>query len=227
MDLATPMPRPTDFAAALGRWACARSPSRRMLFSSLSRTLAVAAAAVLILLVGLGGGQAAAHTGLETSAPADDEVLTSLPEAVSLTFTEEVRAQFSQVVVTGPDGQSINAGPATIEGPVVRQPVSGDAVGEHVVAYRVVSGDGHPVSGQLTFTLTGARTATATETAESSQSGSPASRSDAAAPSPAAGDSDSGWTSGWGAALAVAVALTAMVLLAVRSRRQSPRRRSQ
>lgn len=199
------------------------------MFSAPSRAITVVVAAALIALVGLGGGEAAAHTGLEASTPADGEVLTSAPEAITLTFTEPVQPQFSQVAVTGPGGQTINSGPATIDGPVVRQPVIVDADGGHVVAYRVVSGDGHPVSGQLTFTVNGAGAATATgtgpETAEPRESGSPAPGPSSAAPSPAAADGDSEWTSGWGPPLVVAVALTAMVLMVLLRRRL--RRRSQ
>lgn len=112
----------------------------------------VVATVAFISLIGL-AGQAHAHTGLETSSPADGEVLTEAPEAITLTFSGAIAEEFVQLAVTGPDGQSINSAPATVEGSLVRQPVTAQANGAYVVAYRVVSSDGHPVSGQLTFSL--------------------------------------------------------------------------
>ena len=120
------------------------------------RTLVLAAATALAsLLLVLSGGPAAAHTGLESSTPADGETLTAAPDAVTLTFATAVSSEFAQVAVTGPDGESVTAGDLTIDGAVVSQPIAAEGDGGYVVAYRVVSDDGHPVSGQLAFTLTG------------------------------------------------------------------------
>ena len=122
--------------------------------TSLLRAVPVVAVA-LIGAVLLGAGPAAAHTELATSVPTAGEVLAAAPEEVTLTFTGEIQPGFVQVAVTGAGGASLNAGPATVEGPLVRQPVRAGADGSYVVAYRVVSVDGHPITGQLTFTLTG------------------------------------------------------------------------
>lgn len=59
----------------------------------LLRVLAVAATAIVLAVTG--GGPAAAHSGLETSAPADGEALTAAPEAVTLSFTEAVQEPFT------------------------------------------------------------------------------------------------------------------------------------
>jgi len=127
---------------------------RTSMINRLLRAAAVAAAAS-IALVGLGGGEAAAHTDLESSAPSDGEVLAVAPQAITLTFTEAVQPQFVQVAVTEPGGQSVNSGAAVVDGRMVRQQVSVSANGAYVVAYRVVSSDGHPVSDQVGFTYTG------------------------------------------------------------------------
>lgn len=183
------------------------------------RALAVAAVAAGLLLAG--GGPVAAHTGLQTSTPANGEALTQAPQAISLTFTEAVRPQFSQVAVTGPDGAPVTTGAAAFDGPVIRQPVSIDADGAYVVAYRVIGDDGHPVSGQVTFTVTLPDTGTSTEAApgtEPAASSAPAPRADTAAASPAADDQGGPW---WWPTLAAAAILAAGAAALVRRRRST------
>jgi copper resistance protein C len=109
----------------------------------------------LLVVVGLSGDPAVAHTRLETSAPADGEVVTMTPEAVTLTFAEAVQAQFAHVAVTGPDGGSVDRGVVAVDGREVRQQVRIDTAGPHVIAYRMVAADGHPIGGQVSFTYTG------------------------------------------------------------------------
>ncbi|GGD08212.1 copper resistance CopC family protein [Nocardioides daphniae] len=114
--------------------------------------VAVVAAAATVLL---GAAPALAHAGLTGSSPEDGTSLTELPTEVVLTFSEEVRTP-ATVVVTGPDGAGLQSGEATVEGDEVRQPVErGRAAGEHTIAYRVISSDGHPITGQVRFTLEG------------------------------------------------------------------------
>ena len=167
------------------------------MFTSVPRNLVlVAATALASLLLVLSGGPAAAHTGLQSSTPADGETLTAAPDAISLTFSSAIASEFAQVAVTGPDGESVTSGEAAIDGAVVSQPVSTSGDGAYVVAYRVVSDDGHPVSGQLTFTLTGSGgAATETAPAQPTLATTPAPSPDtASAVSPAVdSDADSSW----------------------------------
>jgi hypothetical protein len=82
---------------------------------------------------------------------------------------------------------------------VVRQPVSPDADGSYVVAYRVVSDDGHPVSGDLSFTVTGTGAApAATQTTSPTEASTPAPSTPAPAAASPAADSDTSEGSGWG-----------------------------
>ncbi|MGY1644480.1 copper resistance protein CopC [Geodermatophilus sp. SYSU D00703] len=148
----------------------------------LLRAVALTVAVTCIAVVSA-GGRAAAHTALQASAPAAGAVLAQAPEVVLLTFSEAVHPQSVQVAVTGPDGRSITSAPATVDGPVVRQPVRVSADGPHVVAYRVVSGDGHPVTGRLGFAYDAG---SVPRTAESSPTGPPRSTWEA----PAARDDD-------------------------------------
>lgn len=185
----------------------------------------VAATALASLLLVPSGGTALAHTGLQSSTPADGETWIVAPDAVTLTFGTAIASEFAQVAVTGPDGESVTSGEVAIDGSVVTQPVSTSGDGAYVVAYRVVSEDGHPVSGQLTFSLTGTDGGAATEStpSESTLTNTPPPTPDAeTAVSPAADsatDDDAGSSSGlWALLAAVAVVLVAGTWLALRRR---------
>lgn len=141
------------------------------------RTCSALLAALLATLL-LTPGVAFAHAGLSDSSPANKEVVDALPAQISLEFSEEV-SEPSFVVVTGPDGRTHESGKPTIEGNVATQdikaPASGTASGEWTVGYRVVSADGHPITGHVQFRVA----------AGSTPSGSPdASASSSATPSP-------------------------------------------
>lgn len=116
-------------------------------------------AAALALLCGLalliGAGSASAHTRLLGSDPADGSSLDAAPARVSLEFTEAMQPDFSTVTVIGPDGAAYQSGAVTAEGGVVSVAVAplGPA-GRYEIGYRVISEDGHPVTGSVAFTLT-------------------------------------------------------------------------
>lgn len=117
------------------------------------RVAVVVLAGVLALL--LGPAPAWAHTELRSSTPADGASVAQPPSQVELTFSEEVPAAGATVTVTGPDRVDRAAGPATGDGGTLTVPLRplGPA-GAYTVGYRVVSDDGHPVAGTVTFTLT-------------------------------------------------------------------------
>jgi methionine-rich copper-binding protein CopC len=118
-------------------------------------------AGVLLLLtsvavpfaVATGAAPAAAHNSLKSSTPADGEQLTTAPTEVTLTFMQSADPRFVKVAVRGPGGASATAGGPTVTGTVVHQPLGPLTSGKYTVEYRVVSQDGHPVSGALSFTL--------------------------------------------------------------------------
>jgi copper resistance protein C len=111
-----------------------------------------------------GATPAAAHNTLVSANPADGARLSSGPPQVTLTFDQPVQRGFSTLTVTGPDGNRWEAGEPAVSGNEVTAPVRplGPA-GDYVVGYRIVSADGHPVSGSLRFTLTAAGTGTPAE----------------------------------------------------------------
>lgn len=151
-------------------------------------------AAALTVLCGLillfGAGQAVAHTRLSSSDPADGTSLAAAPERVLLTFNEAVQSGFSTITVVGPDGATWQTGDVAVDGPTVSvglHPLG--PAGRYEIGYRVVSDDGHPVTGNLSFTLTdpgpgaAATTAAPPPAADPAPTGPPAAlRSEGGAP---------------------------------------------
>ncbi len=132
----------------------------------------------------LGAGPAAAHARLERTDPADGASLGAGPGVVRLVFDEAVQDALATVVVTGPGGDVVAGAPEIVDG-TVDQPVAAEEAGDYRVAYRVVSADGHPVSGELSFTVTAAPAAPGGSSAPSAGSGT-TSAPPASSPSPAA-----------------------------------------
>jgi methionine-rich copper-binding protein CopC len=149
---------------------------------------------------------AAAHTELLGTSPAQAAVVTSPIEEVTLTFSGPVLPGGSSVIVSGPDGQDHSTGELTVLDFVVHQPVTSLASGSYRVAWTVIAGDGHPMTGEFTFQL-----ALPPET-----DGGPTTAADAdlAADS---GGSGSGW---WWLAAAIGLAVVGVgVLLGLRAAR--------
>ncbi len=140
------------------------------------RAGAVTLLAGLALL--LGAAPAFAHTRLQSSDPADGASLDTAPAHVSLTFNEQMTPGFSTITVVGPDGAHYETGDVGAEGGTVSialRPLG--PAGRYAIGYRVVSADGHPVTGEVSFTLTTPGPATTTP--------APASSAAAASPAPA------------------------------------------
>jgi copper resistance protein C len=96
---------------------------------------------------------ALAHTSLVGSDPAEGATVTAAPEVITLTFTDPMEAEFSTVTITGPDGTDA-AGNLRSDGAAVAVTVAPlTASGRYEIGYRVLSQDGHPVTGTLAFTL--------------------------------------------------------------------------
>ena len=140
--------------------------------SSLRTTATIVIA--LLLIAGLVAPAVLAHAQLRSSDPADGATLPTT-DAVTLTFNEDINADFVQVTVSGPAGDPVAAGDPVVAGPVVTQPVAPTAAGAHTVTFRVVSADGHPVSGSIAFTLTAPAGTTDAEPSEPQTSESQAS----------------------------------------------------
>lgn len=121
---------------------------------------AVALVAVVLVLVLGPARPAAAHAVLQATDPADDSLVAAVPATVGLTFDEPVTATTGAVQIIAPSGSRVDGTVESLEGGrQVSVAVDGDAVGTYTVAYRVVSDDGHTISGSFVFhveTRTGA-----------------------------------------------------------------------
>lgn len=117
--------------------------------------IAVAAAAVLAV-----AAPASAHDKLVGSTPAADEQLTTAPEEVTLTFSNnllslEENSGTAMTVVDGA-GKDWVAGDPVVQADTVTVPLAqGMTDGDYLVTWKVVSSDGHPTDGQYSFSLTG------------------------------------------------------------------------
>jgi copper transport protein len=120
------------------------------------RAVAWAIVGLLVVLGGVVGvaSPASAHAELLVSTPADGAIVDVAPDEVVLQFTEAVQLQPDGVRVVDADGDRVDLGEAVADGAKVTSPVEDDlAEGSYLVAWRVVSADGHPVRGAFTFSV--------------------------------------------------------------------------
>ncbi|MEW1841258.1 copper resistance CopC family protein [Nonomuraea angiospora] len=103
---------------------------------------------------GIAPPAAQAHNVLISSDPKDGATLPAAPAQVTLVFDQAVRQGYAQVGVTGPDGSSWADGSAEVAAERVSVRVKPlPSAGAYTVGYRILSADGHPVTGKITFTL--------------------------------------------------------------------------
>lgn len=96
---------------------------------------------------------AGAHAELETTDPTADALIDRAPDAVTLRFSDRVEGNGATIQVLGPDGQRVDEGRAGAgdDDSVVVAPFDGTARGSYTASWRVVSGDGHQLSGSFVF----------------------------------------------------------------------------
>jgi methionine-rich copper-binding protein CopC len=122
------------------------------------RARRAAAAAVLTAAATAAAAPASAlaYASLLATSPAAQRVTPYAPGAVALTFSERVEPRFAVVSVTDRRGRQLGDGaparspadPRTVERSVQRL-----RPGWYLVYWRVISTDGHPVRGALTFAV--------------------------------------------------------------------------
>lgn len=112
------------------------------------------AAAVAVGLTLVGAGNAAAHSELIASDPAADATVSAVPAAVTLTFNQNIESMFATVVVQGDGDKNWATAEPDVSGAQVRAAVDGAMPnGTYTISYRVVSADGHPITGSFQFTI--------------------------------------------------------------------------
>lgn len=119
---------------------------------------------MVVLLVAAGcalisAGTAQAHSALVGSTPSADAVLDTAPSSVELVFNQEIQTSFANVTVSAADGTQVGAGgEPSVQGERVSLVTTGQmSSGTYTVGYRVISEDGHPITGSYSFTLNAAK----------------------------------------------------------------------
>lgn len=107
--------------------------------------------AVAALLLGVPTA-AEAHDDLIETSPTDRSTTAVVPAQVTLTFGQPALAVGTIVIVTGPAGQVQTGAAVLVDSTVTEHLRPGSPAGRYTVAWRVSSADGHPVSGQFSFT---------------------------------------------------------------------------
>lgn len=201
-----------------------------------ARVRASAWGALLALLTitafGLSAPAALAHASLVSINPADGSTVAAAPTQIVLTFSEDLLATSVRVQVVDGEGVPVADGTPVVDGPVATQPlVDGLSAGGYSVTYRVVSKDGHPVSGSTTFTAQAAAATTpAVPTTPASTPATPqdspttgpatTSATSSAATTAAAPDSTSEESGNSGVVVGVVVALAVVGALALAAARR-------
>lgn len=129
---------------------------------------------VALLFFSMTASPALAHAGLVSSDPADGSVLTAVPANVTLEFNEDLLEDTVSVAIRDGDDQVVSTETASADGATVVVPWPVDlADGAYRLAYRVVSADGHPVTGEIGIVLNTAGDPTVTAQPATSSSGLP------------------------------------------------------
>ena len=140
----------------------------------------LARAVLAVVLAGLAvlgaAAPAGAHATLVATDPAEGAVLSEAPAEVTFTFNEHIRVIPDGVQVFDATGAP-TAAEATASGEVLTVALTGAVgTGTQVVVWRILSDDGHPVSGSLTFAVGSASDTVATPAgalADTTQEGAP------------------------------------------------------
>jgi copper resistance protein C len=188
-----------------------------------SRGLGFAILGVTLGLLGAATASvaASAHDVLIAADPASGDTVATL-DAVTLTFNADpLGGDGADVIqVTGPDGRHYETACPTLTGPEVSAPVALGPAGSYKVVWRIVSSDGHPVSGDYTFTYAPESTASQPATG-SSKALCGTTGPDTAATSTETGSGTAGPWIGIGVGAGVAVLIGIGVWLLIRNPRSS------
>lgn len=186
---------------------------------------------LLLLVLVAGGGIAQAHSELVSSSPEDGQVLDAPPTEVTFTFNEDLLPDFVNFVATNADGDVTELVVSGLNGPTVVLAWPPQAPGgEWQIDYRVVSADGHPVDGSITFSYV-AESPSPTPT-PSTPSPSPSATTSSATPEPAPTSAEpspsavpasesSGPSTGWIIAIVGVGALIGIVVVGLVARRRA------
>ncbi len=158
----------------------------------MTRAIAFFAGLLLLTTSVIGGAVPAfAHAELVGTDPIDGAVLESAPESLTLSFNSSLLDGMAEIAVSHSTGETVSGFVVESTGTRVTAAWRADLPGDtYTVAYRIVSQDGHPVTGSLSFSYPDLATASAPAVAAPGVT-------TMATPSSAPASSDSGSTLVW------------------------------
>lgn len=116
-------------------------------------TARIARVALAVLLLSF-PATASAHGGLKSSAPARDAVVAKALREVRLEFSEKPELAFTTIRIVGPAGTAVDLGQHSLTGNTLVVPLGTIlSPGRYTVAWKTAGRDGHPVSGEFSFSV--------------------------------------------------------------------------
>jgi hypothetical protein len=116
---------------------------------------------LLLVSVSFIGGAipASAHADLTGTSPVDGAVLESEPESLTLSFNSRILDGMAEIAVTNSLDELVTGVVAESASTTVTALWPADLPGDtYVVAYRIVSEDGHPITGTFSFSYPDSQT---------------------------------------------------------------------
>ncbi|HSP53159.1 MAG TPA: copper resistance CopC family protein [Cryobacterium sp.] len=114
----------------------------------------LALAVIGLSVLGPTAPAANAHDSVLLTVPADGEQIDLAPTEITITFTDDILELGAIVMVVDGEDKNWAEGEMRLDGAQATQPVAADLPdGAYDVRWRVVSADGHPVSGAFAFTV--------------------------------------------------------------------------
>jgi len=112
-----------------------------------------------------------AHAYLQQSTPSANEIVVDSPSKITLQFNESIQPAFHSIQVTNSAGERVDLDdsyiadnqPKTLEGSV--RPNLPD--GQYIIGWNIISGDGHPLEGNIPFQIGSSSSSTNIPTATS------------------------------------------------------------
>lgn len=115
-------------------------------------TAALSRLTLVMMMLIAGVAAALAHASLKATVPEDGAIVATAPASFSLTFSEPVSPLALSLVK--PDGSSISLDRFALKDRTLEIDVPpGLGRGTHVLSWRIVSEDGHPVGGSVIFSI--------------------------------------------------------------------------
>ncbi len=109
---------------------------------------------------------AAAHADLVSTDPVDGAALQSAPESITLSFNSKILADITELAVTNSAGELVTGIVAESAQTTATALWPVDLPGDtYKVAYRIVSEDGHPITGSFSFSYPASQTSAPSESA--------------------------------------------------------------